>query len=302
MNMKNRLTVLLSLLLGAIYTLPGQSLLQEHKTITVQTGFFYTAYNSVFDMDGERKYAPSTLHGGFYAEGAAGIRPRLTALFSVPLLIHNSVEGETDVPGNYTKDKSVTRPGDIEIGARYGINQSGPFTASFTLFQSLGTGSRDKGEFGEVLNTGFADFNTRAYFDLLFKLRNTWHVKLQMGLNNRNKGFSDEFHAGALLHIDVMKNIGLDLFGNGIFPFENTKFEPKIYQLGLFHNNYGILNAGATVKWQREKGVGCFGGIAVPIKGQFIYDTPVLRAGVILRFGAGTGETPSLEGAGDTGK
>jgi len=290
------------LLLGATYTLPGQSLLQENKTITVQTGFFYTAYNSVFDMDGERKYAPSTLHGGFYAEGAAGIRPRLTALFSVPLLIHNSVEGETDVPGNYTKDKSVTRPGDIEIGARYGINQSGPFTASFTLFQSLGTGSRDKGEFGEVLNTGFADFNTRAYFDLLFKLRNTWHVKLQMGLNNRNKGFSDEFHAGALLHIDVMKNIGLDLFGNGIFPFENTKFEPKIYQLGLFHNNYGILNAGATVKWQREKGVGCFGGIAVPIKGQFIYDTPVLRAGVILRFGAGTGETPSLEGAGDTGK
>lgn len=302
MNMKNRRSVLLCLLLGLTYTLPGQSLLQEHKTVTVQTGFFYTSYNSVFDMDGERKYAPSTRHGGFYADGAAGIRPRLTALFSVPLLIHNSVKGETDVPGNYVNDKSVTRPGDIEIGARYGINQSGPFTASFTLFQSLGTGSRDKGEFGEVLNTGFADFNTRAYFDMLFKLRTTWHVKLQMGLNNRNKGFSDEFHAGALLHIDVMKNLGLDLYGNGIFPFENTKFEPRIYQLGLYHNNYGILNAGAAVKWQREKGIGCFGGISVPIKGQFIYDSPVLRAGVILKFGPGAGETPADEGARENGK
>jgi len=266
---------------------------KANKTITVNTGFFFTSYNSVFDMDGERKFSPKTIHGGFYAEGAAGIHPRWNLMFHAPLLIHNSVKGVDGVPGAYTNDKSVTRPGDLEIGARYGLKASGPFTATFTLFQSLGTGYRDKGEEGEVLNTGFADFNTRAYFDLLFSTRTTWHVKLHMGLNNRNKGFSDEFHAGALVHFNVIKNTGVDIFGSGIYPFENTKFEPRIYQLGLYHNNYGLLHAGANIKWQREEGIGCFAGITVPIKGQFIYASSVVRTGVILRFGKTATEKPA---------
>jgi hypothetical protein len=242
--------------------------------------FIYTSYDEVFDMDGERKPTPDVTHLRFNVNAEAGLTERWNLLLQAPLFVYNEVKSSS-APGGFTENKNNIAGGDIELGARYGFMRRRNFYAAFTLFQSLGTGKRDD-EFN--LNTGYADFNTRLQFEVQYKKTDSWLLQLMAGFNNRNKQFGDEAHASALLRFMATKNLWIDLFGYGIQPIENGSEEPRFYLLGLYHNNSGIIYGGSEVRYEKDRGIGYFAAVRMPVIGQYLYASPVWQAGITIQF------------------
>lgn len=258
----------------------AQDLLRETGHYYFKPSFFFTRYNEVFDMDGEIKPSPEVTHMRFNVTAEAGLSTRWNMLLNAPLVVYNMVKA-SDASGGFNQDKSNMSAGDIEIGLRYGFMRRRNFYSSFTLFQSLGTGKRDP-QF--ALNTGYADYNTRLQFEVQYKKTDRWLIQLMAGYNNRNRNFGDEAHASALLRITARRNLYLELFAYGIQPMENASKDPRFYLLGLYHNNSGIIYGGSEIRYEKEKGLGCFTAIRIPVIGQYLYASPLWQAGITYQI------------------
>ena len=278
--MKRTLFLLCILFYGHVNM--AQSLMLDTASIRLQGGFFYTHYTGVYDNDGEKKITPRVTHSGFIIRGQAALNARWNVFLAAPVIIYNSVEA-SDAPGGVNKRTTLTKPGDAEIGIRYGFITHKEITACFTLWQSLGTGYRDKKVF---LNTGFADFNTKLSFDLQYQKSEKLLFKTYMAFNNRNNDFSDEFHAGLMTNFRIYNNLSLNIYAKGVLSLENGSEMPELYLLGLYHNNWGILSSGLQINYEKNKGIGCYAGIDIPIRGQYVYASPLLEAGILIKLSA----------------
>lgn len=273
--------IIVSLLFVLVsFIVMGQRALIEKNTYTIRAGFFGTNYNSVYDNDGEKKITPDILHSGFYVDAEAGIHKHWNVLINAPILIYNQAES-SDAPGGYKDRKKISKPGDIELGLKYGLERNDQWDASFSLIQSLGTGYRDN---TSNLNTGFSDYYTKAFFNVRYHPSTRWSAEANTGFNNRNKEFGDEFYAGVFFRFILRKSIILEWAANGVLPLENASENPQLYLFGLYHNNWGLLNTGIDISYVNQQGIGFFSGISFPIKGQYIYSSPVIRLGVLLSF------------------
>ncbi|MBK9321112.1 MAG: hypothetical protein IPM91_21450 [Bacteroidetes bacterium] len=165
----------------------------------------------------------------------------------------------------------------------FGTSYTGVFewSACLAVVQSLATGYRDK---KTNLNTGFADFYTQAFFNVKYHRSTRWSAQTYMGFTNRNQYFGDEFMAGVSLNVLINENILLEWNMNGVFPLENASEQPKLYLLGLYHNNRGLLNAGFEITYMINGKVGVFTNGSFPIKGQYFYSSPVAGLGLRMIF------------------
>lgn len=257
----------------------SQELMLDSNMLHIQLGFFGTGYNSVFDMDGERKRTTDIRHGGLQLQSEVWLNSRWNLLVNAPLLIYNSASA-SETPGGLSKNENKAGVGDIEVGLRYGIKPVGKWSAAFHLFQSTASGSRDEKNF---LHTGFHDFYTRFGFQVQYKQNPGWYLGTGLSFTNRNKGFGDEVQAGFYSRIHLYKSLHLLLSANGIQPLENSDEEPVIYQYGLFHNNRGIIQTGADFILLNKSASEFFIGINTPIRGQYIYASPVVRFGALIK-------------------
>lgn len=260
--------------------LMGQQAMVAEKSLHLKTGLFGTSYTGVFDNDGERKITPSVLHSGFYINAEAGIHKHWSVLVNAPVFIYNHVEASS-APGGIEANTSISRPGDIEIGLKFGFSRNDEWSACLAVVQSLATGYRDK---KTNLNTGFADFYTQAFFNVKYHRSTKWSAQTYMGFTNRNQYFGDEFMAGVSLNVLINENILLEWNMNGVFPLENASEQPKLYLLGLYHNNRGLLNAGFEITYMINGKVGVFTNGSFPIKGQYFYSSPVAGLGLRMIF------------------
>ncbi|MBL7922759.1 MAG: hypothetical protein JNL88_01030 [Bacteroidia bacterium] len=277
--------------------LQSQDLMPGKGNIRTSAGFFFTSFNEVFDMDGERKPSPETVHSGFEWMTEAGLHERWSILLNLPF-IYNRVNDRTS---NGDRDfKSQGRFGDVEAGIKFGLPLSSSLTSCIGLYQSFGNAYRDNYYF---LNTGYADFNTKVYYDLEYRSKGKWSLYGRAGFNHRNKGFSDEVHAAFGIKLFLLDHLNLDIHTSGISPLENGSHDQKVYQLGLYHNNSGVLRAGLGIRYQKVKGAGCFAKVDIPLKGQYIYGSPVFNAGLLfnLSIPSHTGNSTGDKKSGDEG-
>ncbi|MBK9399507.1 MAG: hypothetical protein IPN36_01225 [Bacteroidetes bacterium] len=262
------------------FPLIAQQAMVAEKSLLLKTGLFATSYTSVFDNDGERKITPSVLHSGFYVNAEAGIHKHWSVLVNAPLLIYNHVEASSE-PGGISTSTSISRPGDMEMGLKFGFSRNDAWSACFALVQSLATGYRDK---KTNLNTGFADYYTQAFFNVKYHRSTKWSAQTYMGFTNKNQYFGDEFMAGITLNVLINKNLLIDWNMNGIFPLENASEQPNLYLLGLYHNNRGLLNTGYEITYWLNNKMGVFTSGCIPVKGQYLYSSPTMGLGLKLNF------------------
>ena len=266
-----------------IFLLPSvsyaQHLFLEKKEFRISTGFFHGSFRSVFDMDGERKLAPKTTHAGMNLSLAAGFHSRWNGMLNLPI-IYNKVTGYND-PGGISSEKKIVKPGDIELGLKYSILPTGDWRSCITAWQSLGTATRDKSTF---LHTGYADYNSRIYFDLNYVKSPKWTIGEYLGFNKRNKDNSDEVHAGITASLLITKNLFLDARGDLNYSLENRSKKPINYELGLFHNNARWINVTGSIRYEMKKWFCGYVSYTAPIRGQYIYNAEIVSVGITLKL------------------
>ncbi len=280
MNSGTRFIFILGLGLFFFRESGAQRPLIDPDSYVINTGVFATRYNSVYDNDGERKISPEIMHSGFYLQAEAGLHKYWNLMVNAPLLILNTAEA-SDVPGGYKEKNQVIKPGDIEAGIKYGFNRNEEWSACLSVWQSLATAYRDT---KHNLNTGWDDYYTKAYFNVRYFRSTKWAFQTYMGFNNRNKSYGDEFYAGTSLGLYILKNISFEWNTDGVFPIENGSEEPRLYLFGLYHNNWGVLNTGLELNWKTGRSSSLLTGISIPLKGQYVYSSPVLKLGYLIRI------------------
>lgn len=290
------LLVLTALVIGSLRMQAQPTLAPAPGASILRNEVFYTQYRSVFDMDGELRPVQQTAHSGLLIQAEAGLHLRWTLLVQAPVLIVNGVKGEPDYLDGWADQQMgvrdmvrVRKPGDIEVGIRYGFLESKNTTAGVSLMQGLGTAYRAPSPF---LNTGFDDFNTRIRFDVQHH-RSRWFGRTYMAFNNRNRGNGDEFHAGLNLNTVLVPSIRLDWNVRGYYNFENGNPPQKLWQSGLFHQDAALISTGAELQYQPLPEVQFFTGIDLPIRGQYIHAGTVCKAGVTVRLGKTRFAVPS---------
>lgn len=278
-----RKSSLLKILFLSTFLLPNnlsaQGLLLEQREVTISPLFFMGQFNSVFDMDGEKKLSPDARHAGVVFNAAVGLHPRWNVLLSAPL-IYNEVKPYND-PGGLTQNQKAFRQGDVEVGFKFLLTSSKELKSCFTAWQSLGTAKRDN---THLLHTGYADYNSRLYFELLYSKSERWNVGSYLGFNKRNKNNSDEVHAGVNTSIQFLKSFYVDGRLDLMYSLENQSKNPINYELGLFHNNARLLSATGTLRYQKTNGICVFAGYQLPIRGQYIYNASLINVGCKLKF------------------
>ena len=267
-------------LLLSVQVAKSQELMLDSNMLHINVSAYGTAYNSVFDRDGERKQTTDILHGGLNLQSEVWLNSRWNLMLNAPLLIYNNAAA-SNAPGGLIEDESKVGTGDIEIGIRYGIKPYRKWSAAFSIWQSTASGTRDEKTF---LHTGFHDYYTRLGFQIQFKQNQGFYLSTLVSFTNRNKRYSDELHAGIYSRIHLYKSLHLQLYANGIQPLENGDEEPIIYQYGLYHNNWGIIQTGADLLLKSKSKAEFFIGINTPIKGQYIYTSSVVRLGALVKL------------------
>lgn len=280
--MKLKSTLLFILYLGGFFMpshLVGQRLLINQGEVTFSPMFFMGKFDSVFDMDGEKKLSPDALHAGLVFNVAVGLHPRWNALLTAPI-IYNEVDPYND-PGGLTQGEKITKQGDVEVGLKFLLTSNDELKTCFTAWQSLGTAERND---SLLLHTGYADYNSRIYFELLYSKSEKWSLGSYLGFNKRNKNNSDEVHAGVNTSIQIVKSLFLDGRLDLMYSLENQSKNPINYELGLYHNNARLLSTTGYLRYQWKNGMNIYTGYQIPIRGQYIYNTALINVGCTLKF------------------
>lgn len=238
----------------------------------------------------EGKIDPNVTNGLFntnvYAE--YGLTDRFTGIVNLPLFsrayFNNQVSGTT---GEVTKPgEAINSLGDANVTLKYGIIQDRKVVLSSSLMLGLPLGNARGGSEGN-LQTGDGEFNQ------LFRLDVSTSVKidnlptfytLYAGVNNRTKGFSDEFRfgleAGFLAYkekvIGVGRVYGVKSFRNGEVALGSDS------GMSVFANNSEFVSVATELSYKFSEKVGVSAGFATALYGKIIFANPSYSIGIFL--------------------
>lgn len=222
-----------------------------------------------------------------YAE--YGLTDRFTAQVYFPFfarsLFNNTVSattGEIITPG-----EAINSVGDMDLGFRYGLLQKNSFSLSAFVQLGLPFGKSMGGSSG-VLQTGDGEFNQALRMEvgqgLQFGKFSGW-FKGYLGVNNRTKGFSDEFQYGTEIGTNFGKGkvlligrlYGVESFNNGTLPSEAAG-------TSIFANNTEHLTISPEINVKITKKWGLSANFAKPLSGKLIYANTAYSIGVYTQW------------------
>lgn len=235
---------------------------------------FFGDDGQVYDINGAGT-ALGNYTTSFYGE--YGLSRRLTAITYVPFLVRNTVnEGVGAITGEVLQPGlENTAFGDVDLGLKYHFLQKGSFVLSGTLMLGLPTGDATN---PHLLFTGDGEFNQFARLDWGYG-QSRWYATGFLGINNRSKGFSEEFRYFGEVGYWLLKGRLLSSFKlNGVAPFNNGS--PEGSANGLFANNVAFMSPqlGLTYEHKGEWGLSALVGGAV--SGRNALASPAFSLGV----------------------
>jgi len=184
-----------------------------------------------------------------------------------------------------SKGEAFNSFGDMEIGVRYGVLKTDKYALSASLKLGLPTGDNSGGSDGSF-QTGDGEFNQLLQTNLgtSFAIGSIpSYAKLYLGLNNRTKGFSDEFRTGIELGANISKN-KLWLIGRAdiLKSFQNGSLSAQTSQGSIFANNIEFVTLGAEIAYYITKKIGISLNYTSIVSGKLIYAAPSISGGIFL--------------------
>lgn len=219
--------------------------------------------------------------------GEYGITDRLTAIAYVPFFsraynnnVVSGTTGETLIPGD-----AINSFGDTDISIKYALNKGGPIRLASTLTLGLPIGN-SSGGIQENLQTGDGEFNQLLQIDAstAFQVKSTTlYATVTAGVNNRTKGFSDEFRYGVEVGAGLFKN-KFWLIGRitGVESFQNGTLSSDVNSTSIFANNSEFTSYSLEAAVYLTKRFGVSASYASAFRGQIIFASPSYSVGVFL--------------------
>ena len=220
----------------------------------------------------------------FYGE--YGLTDNLTGIVYAPFFsrnyINNLVSGTTgDV---LIAGDAINTIGDTDIGLKYGFKTRIPLAATITFGLPLGT---SVGGEQNNLQTGDGEFNQMLQLESGFGLDLTdkisFYSSALAGVNNRTKGFSDEFRYSLEAGFGF-NNKKLWLISRlvGIESFKNGTASGEVTSTSLFANNSEHTSLLFEAAYYISKKVGVSASYGTALRGEIIAAAPAYSVGVFL--------------------
>jgi len=216
-----------------------------------------------------------------YAE--YGLTDRLTGVMNLPFYSRNVINSQVSMTrGNVIiPGEAIGGLGDAELAARYALTAPGasfPIAATLTLGLPLGEAAG-----GEQMNlqTGDGEFNQMLTLSAGKSLADNLYATASIGVNNRTKGFSDEFRFGLEAGLGIANN-RIWLIGrlDGVNSFMNGETAATISSTSVFSNNAEYVSIGGELNVYVTDKLGVSAGVATAVSGRIIAAAPAFTAGV----------------------
>jgi len=220
--------------------------------------------------------------------GEYGITDRFTAIVNVNLFSRNTMNNLRSETTNdiIVKGDAINAIGDIDLAVKYSLSKPGaniPIALSLQL--GIPTGVTGKGEFGN-LQTGDGEFNQLVQLDVGkgFQLKSVaGYFSTAVALNNRTKGFSEEFRYGAEVGLELIKSkLWVSSKFNVIKSFKNGKLASDVNSTSIFANNSEFTSLGVEANFYVTKKIGLSVNFTSPLAGKIIAAAPSYNFGVFI--------------------
>jgi hypothetical protein len=183
--------------------------------------------------------------------------------------------------------EAINSIGDFDISLKYGLIRKGSFAFSATLLVGLPLGETSGGSEGN-LQTGDGEFNQMLQLDAGwgFKVgKINAYSNVFVGINNRTRGFSDEFRYGFEIGANffnnkitpIMRLYGVQSFNNGTLPSEATGTT-------IFANNTEHLTIAPEVNYSINEKWGVSAGLNKAVSGRLIFANTAYNVGVFMKL------------------
>lgn len=221
-----------------------------------------------------------------YAE--YGLTNKLDIIAYVPFFSRTAQNNQVSGTNNSSiqKGEAFNSIGDIDLGARYGFFKKGNWSADVKLLFGLPSGNNNGGSDGSY-QTGDGEFNqylsSSVGYSSTFKNRPIY-AKSYIGINNRSKGFSDEFRFGLETGINLSNNkLWLISRLNIVKSFKNGTLNAQTNTQGsIFANNVEYASYGFEAAYYITKKIGISASIDSAFSGRVIAASPSFSGGIFL--------------------
>lgn len=238
---------------------------------------YYGPDGNVYDINGA-----GTLLGNYTTAfyGEYGVTDKWTAIAYVPFLVRNTVnEGVGAVTGEVLQPGlENTAFGDIDLGVRYGLLKKDAWVLSSSLWLGIPSGDYTN---PDLLYSGDGEWNQQLRIEWGYGAAR-WYATGYLGVNNRTKGFSEEFRYHAEAGYWLLKNTllasvklaGIESFNNG---------DPSGTSNGLFANNVEYISPQFGLAWERNQRWGISTLVAGAFAGRNALAAPSVSVGVYYK-------------------
>lgn len=227
---------------------------------------------------------PNATRGNFVisAYGEYGLTSKIDIITYVPLFsrVYQNKQVSATTGGIIQDGESLNSIGDIELGFRHKIFKNDHLAVSGTLKLGLPTGDSNGGGDGSF-QTGDGEFNQLIQLDLGIPFKVSHHdfyIKVYSAFNNRNKGFSDEYHFGGELGTKINSKIFLASKFNNVRSLYNGDLTGT--GQGVFANNIEQTNLSAEFAYYFTSKFGLSLSYTAILSGKITYAASVYAVGL----------------------
>ena len=217
----------------------------------------------------------------FYGE--YGITNRLTGILYLPFFVRNTLNEEVYSPsGTVVPGEALNALGDTDLSFKYGLIVDKPVVVSATILFGIPIGKTMGGE-GGILQTGDGEFNQMLRIDASTSFYPApLYASAYVAVNNRTKGFSDEFRFGAEIGYTFFKKITTTAKLNVVQSFYNGISE--VADNGIFSNNTEYISPMIEVGFACTESWGISASAGFAFAGKNILASPNFGVGAYYKF------------------
>lgn len=219
--------------------------------------------------------------------GEYGLSDKFDIILNFPVfsrsysnLIRSKTTGDIIAPS-----QTLNSLGDTELGVKYGLVRNKVIVVSSSIYLGLPLGNKSGGNNG-TLQTGDGEFNQRVSLDISTSFSvgnvNTFYA-INVGVNNRTQGFSDEFRYGIETGLIVNKKI-IGIFRlQGLKSFKNASFT-ETNGASLFASDTEYLSYTFEVGYEIKGKYGISANMGKAFSGNLIFADPSYSIGVHVKI------------------
>lgn len=212
-----------------------------------------------------------------------GFTDKLALIAYVPVFTRSTLNRVERPDGELVSESDqLNGIGDPELRLKYSLYQKGPWAISASLGLGIPFGNPSGGN-TKLLQSGDGEFNQKLLLEASRSFAGgAGYATATVGINNRTKGFSEEFIYG----VEAGYRLGpvwLIARLSGLESFKNGDEDLSVNN-GIFSNNLEYLVFTPEVAWQAGEKWGITAGYGTAFRGERILADPSYSLGIYLAW------------------